>query len=180
MYVCCVYVCVCGVCICTCVVCMWICMCGCVYVCGCMYACIGLCGVYVCVCMCSVCVCGVCMGVCMGLTLPLAVRVPSVPSHCPLLLRAFLSPHVCFWLIFSAPPALAGVDQKPEAELLHTDQLPCLCACFLQVVGADLLVLECGLQPWSTSAPGYKWGGFLLIPFHVYLGPELTCPDVDF
>ena len=83
-------------------------------------------------------------------------------------------------LIFSVPSALTAVDQKPEAKLLHIDQLPCLCACSLQVVGADLLILEGGLQPWSTSTPGYKWGGFLLVLFHVYLGPELTCPDVDF
>lgn len=106
----------------------------------------------------------------MGLTLPLAVRVPSVPSHCPLLLRAFLSPHRSVSGLFLVLLHWLGVDQKPEAELLHTDQLPCLCACFLQVVGADLLALECGPSPGSTSAPGYKWGGFPLIPLSRLFG----------
>ena len=172
VYVCCVYVC-----ICVCVVCVYVCVCGVymdmhVWVCGCVW-------VYVCMyrfvwCVCVLCVCVVCVCVCVYECVwgwpslwqsechqsPLSLLSCSVSSCHPVCVSGIL--------IFSVPSALAAVDQKPEAELLHIDQLPCLCACSLQVVGADLLVLEGGLQPWSTSAMGTSgtasfWSSFMFI-----------------
>ena len=99
IYVCGVHVCACMcVCMYVCVVCVYVCVCGVymdmhVWVCGGVWVYVCMYRFVWCVCMCSMCVCVVCAYEWGGLTLPLAVRVPPVPSR-SLLLRLPLTPRV--------------------------------------------------------------------------------------
>ena len=156
------HVCACTcVCMYVCVVCIWICMCGCAEVCGRMSACIGLCGVYACV-VC-VCVCGVCIWV-GGVDPPSGSQSTTSPLSFSLAPSSSHPTCVSGILVFSVPSALAAVDQKPEAELLHI-------ACVL----APCRWWEWTCSPWrvgvspgrrghlGTSGAAYFWSSFTFI-----------------
>lgn len=77
---------------------------------------------------------------------------------------------------------MAGKIFSPNAKILSPlDWLPTVLESMLPAGGGSGLARPGG---WASAlvdiCNGYKWDGFLLVLFHVYLGPELTCPDVDF